>query len=270
MSSEDVPNAVAISQNLSRFPTLADRTAAGLPQLHVPRPADDPPRASPPTRSSPGKIDTRRLFYSGDSQGGILGGALTAVAPDFNRSVLIVPAHELQPAAHALDIRPLRAIVLNPNYPTQLERALLASMIQVLWDRGEPNGYAWHMTSDPPPGHAAAQGASAPVVRRPPGGERGHRGAGAGDRLAPAHARGRPGPQPRPRPYYGIPRIRASRSGDALVVWDIGPLRAAAWARLPPPARATCRPRSAWTRTRSCGFEPRPPPDLRVPESTAR
>ena len=22
-------------------------------------------------------------------------------------------------------------------------------MIQMLWDRGEANGYAWHMTSDP-------------------------------------------------------------------------------------------------------------------------
>ena len=37
-------------------------------------------------------IDTRRLFYYGNSQGGIAGGALTAVAPDFNRSVLYVGA----------------------------------------------------------------------------------------------------------------------------------------------------------------------------------
>ena len=36
-------------------------------------------------------IDTQRLFYDGNSQGGIMGGALTAVAPDFNRAVLGVP-----------------------------------------------------------------------------------------------------------------------------------------------------------------------------------
>ena len=36
-------------------------------------------------------IDTRRLFFDGNSQGGIMGGALTAVAPDFNRAVLGVP-----------------------------------------------------------------------------------------------------------------------------------------------------------------------------------
>ena len=33
-----------------------------------------------------------RLFYDGNSQGGIMGGALTAIAPDFNRAVLGVPA----------------------------------------------------------------------------------------------------------------------------------------------------------------------------------
>ena len=36
-------------------------------------------------------IDTRRLFYDGNSQGGIMGGSLTALAPDFNRAVLGVP-----------------------------------------------------------------------------------------------------------------------------------------------------------------------------------
>ena len=36
-------------------------------------------------------IDTRRLFYDGNSQGGIFGGALTALAPDFTRAVLGVP-----------------------------------------------------------------------------------------------------------------------------------------------------------------------------------
>ena len=37
------------------------------------------------------RIDTQRLFYAGASLGGIIGGALTTVAPDFNRSALIVP-----------------------------------------------------------------------------------------------------------------------------------------------------------------------------------
>ena len=37
-------------------------------------------------------IDAQRLFYDGNSQGGIMGGALAAVAPDFDRAALGVPA----------------------------------------------------------------------------------------------------------------------------------------------------------------------------------
>ena len=43
------------------------------------------------------------------------------------------------------------AAVLYPSYPDELMRPLLLSLVQMLWDRGEPNGYAWHMTDDPYP-----------------------------------------------------------------------------------------------------------------------
>ena len=41
------------------------------------------------------------------------------------------------------------AQVLYANYPNELERPLILSLIQTLWDRGEANGYAHHMTRDP-------------------------------------------------------------------------------------------------------------------------
>ena len=46
------------------------------------------------------------------------------------------------------------AAILYPSYPTS-RRPLLLAMIQMMWDRGEPNGYANHMTSDPLPGTPA-------------------------------------------------------------------------------------------------------------------
>ena len=46
-----------------------------------------PSRTERATRSS----TPRRLFYDGNSQGGILGGSLVAVAPDLDRGVLGVP-----------------------------------------------------------------------------------------------------------------------------------------------------------------------------------
>ncbi len=43
------------------------------------------------------------------------------------------------------------ATVLNASYPDELERPLLFSLIQQLWDRSDPNGYAQHMTTSPYP-----------------------------------------------------------------------------------------------------------------------
>ena len=50
----------------------------------------------------------------------------------------------------SVDFDPFGA-VLERSYPDRLQRPLLLSLIQTLWDRGEPNGYAWHMTDDPLP-----------------------------------------------------------------------------------------------------------------------
>ena len=92
MSSEDVPNAVKLLGNLSGFSSLADRNQQGfLNQLYLGRLFIHPQglTAEPGVQ---GRSSTRRqLYYDGNSQGGILGTALTAIAPDFTRAVLGVP-----------------------------------------------------------------------------------------------------------------------------------------------------------------------------------
>jgi VCBS repeat-containing protein len=145
-------------------------------------------------------IDTQRLFYDGNSQGGIMGGALTALSPDFERAVLGVPGINYSTLlTRSVDFEPyaegqfgeviedeicsqfpdppaelpdeiegplsdLRDQVedlcvggvpddtelgLYDNYPNKLERPMIFSIMQLLWDRGEGNGYAHHMTTDP-------------------------------------------------------------------------------------------------------------------------
>ncbi len=91
----------------------------------------------------------------------------------------------------------------------------------MLWDRGEANGYAWHMTGDPLP-NTPKHRVLMHGVRRPPGGARGRRGRGPHNRRA--HPRpGRPaGPQPDKVPYWGIPTFGSSYDGSAMVVWDSG------------------------------------------------
>jgi hypothetical protein len=43
------------------------------------------------------------------------------------------------------------AAILNTVYTDELSRPLILSLIQMLWDRGEPNGYAHRMTTAPLP-----------------------------------------------------------------------------------------------------------------------
>ena len=96
-------------------------------------------------------IDPSKLYYNGNSQGGILGGALTAISPDFTRASLGVPAMGYSTLLYrSVDFDTYEGF-LDPAYPNALDRALLLSMSQMLWDRSEPNGYAHVMTSDPLP-----------------------------------------------------------------------------------------------------------------------
>jgi hypothetical protein len=226
MSAEDIPNVLDLSRDLSKFPTLADRNQQGflnfmfLGRLMIHAQGFN---ANP---QFGGRIDTRRLFYAGASQGGILGGALTAVAPDFERSTLIVPAINFSLLLARSTQFGRFADVIYQSYPGQIERSLLNSMIQLLWDRGEANGYAWHMTRDPYPqtpkhtvllheafgDHQVANVATETEARV------------IGARLrTPALDPGRSLDR---HPFYKIPRIqRYPYAGNALVVYDIGPLR---------------------------------------------
>ena len=55
---------------------------------------------------------SQRLFYDGNSQGGIEGGALTAIAPDFDRAVLGVPGMNYSTLLQrSVDFAPFRALL---------------------------------------------------------------------------------------------------------------------------------------------------------------
>ena len=62
-----------------------------------------------------------------------------------NYSVLAQPLRRL---------RQVREFGLYPNYPDTLARPLVLSLVQMLWDRGESNGYANTIGDDPLPEHA--------------------------------------------------------------------------------------------------------------------
>jgi hypothetical protein len=152
---DDRPYAISALQDLSRFPAIADRLQQGflnfayLARLLI----HDDGFTSDPAFQFDGEsvIDTSDVFYWGNSQGGIAGGAFTAIAPDITRSVLYVPGMNYSTLLpRSKDFNDF-SIVLYPSYRDQSERPLLFSLMQMMWDRGEPNGYANNMTDNPLP-----------------------------------------------------------------------------------------------------------------------
>ena len=154
MSEADIGNAVAILQDVSNMPTLADRSQQGfLNAIVLGRVLTHPngfgSHEAFQDDDGVAVIDGSELFYDGNSQGGIMGGALVAVSPDIKRAVLGVTGMNYSTLLQrSVDWDTYRA-VFDPSYPTVIERGITISLIQMLWDRGEANGYAHHMTDDP-------------------------------------------------------------------------------------------------------------------------
>jgi hypothetical protein len=168
-SSDDVfPSVLPTLADLSNFPKLSDRMVQGfVNMIYLGRAMKlatgfgsnaafqlDPDGASgndPVPVIDPAK----GLFWEGISQGAIMGGALTALEPDLTHSVLNVPGMNysmlLTRSTDSGQYLDLADIGLWANYPGLQRRPLIMSLMQLLWDRGEANGYAQHMTSDPLP-----------------------------------------------------------------------------------------------------------------------
>jgi hypothetical protein len=228
MSEPDIGNAVSILQDVSNMPTLADRGQQGMlnaiflgrAMTHADgfvtheafrNDADEP------------VIDGSALYYDGNSQGGIMGGALVAVSPDVERAVLGVTAMNYSTLLQrSVDWDTYRA-VFDPAYPNIVERGITLSLIQMLWDRAEANGYAQHMTTDPydaTPQHQVLLHAAfgdhqvsvyaAEVEARTIGA--GLRCPGVGD-----------GRLPDVTPHWGLPCVAdGDATSSVLVIWDSG------------------------------------------------
>jgi hypothetical protein len=260
LAREDLANLAGVSRELSNFPTVPDRLQQGLLNfMYLGRLMIHPQGlgADPRFRSGGGSIINRRaLSYLGASLGGIEGGALTAVAPDYTRAALVVPGMNfslLLPRSTQAD--PYFALA-DASYRDELTRALILSMIGQLWERGEANAYAQHMTRNPYPNtplhevmlhmafgdHQVANVATEVEART------------IGARLR------TPALDPRRstdrRPFYGVRRIsRLPFGGNALVVWDIGPLRADG-AGTPPAPTTNVAPRAGRDPHAVTAFEP--------------
>jgi hypothetical protein len=175
MSSGDIGNVVSILGDLSTFNTLADRGQQGFINflylgramlkgmvnnvvLSCSSPVNGVCNGSSPSstavqnpfaKDGGSVIDTTELFYVGNSQGGIKGGALLAVAQDIRRGLLGVPGMNYSTMLRRSSNWKSYRLAFDGAYPDSFESPLSFGLTQLLWDRSEANGYAHHLTRDP-------------------------------------------------------------------------------------------------------------------------
>ncbi len=228
MANEDVSNAISILQQLGNFPSFTDRLQqAMVNQLFLARlmiHADGfASHAAFQDMFGDSVIDPSDVFYDGNSQGGIFGGTVMSIAQDITRGVLGVPGMNYSLLlTRSVDFDLYKAFYY-PAYPDEMVRPLGLALIQMLWDRSEPNGYAHHMTDDPLPNtpahdvllHSAfgdhqVSNLATEIQARTIGASI-HQPA-----LAPAR-------HTDVDPYFDIPAIPSYPfNGSALIIWDSG------------------------------------------------
>jgi hypothetical protein len=227
-SDEDIPQAIKALQDGGQFPAFVDRQLQGhLAQMFLGRLMLHPQGlAAHPSFQTEGRplLDLSELFYDGNSQGGIMGASLAAVSPDFRRAVLGVPGINFSTLLYRSSNWDVYGAIYNPSYPDAGDRVLGLSLIQMLWDRSEPSGWAAHVSQDPPPDtppktvllHVAVGDWQVSTWQA----DALARTIGAVSARRPAIAPGRTLERSQ---LYGIPAIDAFPfGGSAIVYWDAG------------------------------------------------
>ncbi len=227
----DYPLAIQAVSNLNHFSALVDRLQQGvlntlfLGRLMLNRHG----LATSPAFEAGGHsiLDTHYLYYDGNSQGGIEGGLTTAVSPDIHRSVLGVTGIDYgnMLIQRSTDFAPFKTL-LEAAYPDPSLYPVLSDLLQQLWDRGDPDGYAPQMTTHPLPDTPAHE----VLMQIAYGDFQVSMYAGAAEArtigaravepaLGPARARDR-------NLFYGIPAVgHYPFAGSAVEIWDSGPGR---------------------------------------------
>jgi len=263
---QDAPTVASILAEMGQFPKLADRVQQGLLNfIFLGKAMLHPSGLCSHAAFQVGGqciIDRSELFYDGNSQGGIIGGALMAVSPDIKSGVLGVPGMNYSTLLQrSVDFDTYAQVFYNA-YPASLDQQFVLSLIQMLWDRAETNGYAEVLApgknlpgtpakrvllhpgfSDHQVTHTTAEvmartmeaSVHCPAVIRGPRAQRGPAVAAAEhpDVAAEAGYLSTQGamlrtPHPLSRhhddePYFAIPCALPAQPGNVLVVWDRGP-----------------------------------------------
>ena len=163
MSENDVGNVVRNLNDMSTWSTQVDHMLQGFvnfqflgrlinsPDGFVTDPAFQDGGANP-------LFKTNDCHFMGYSQGGIMGGAVSAVSTEWTRVILGVPGMDyggllLQRSVDWDEF----AAIFDQAYTNPVDEQLVLQLAQLLWDRGENEGYAEQLVSNTYPGIPAKQ-----------------------------------------------------------------------------------------------------------------
>jgi len=235
-ASEDAGFATQALQDFSLLQAVFDRQQQGLLNfMYLARllKHDEGLRSDPAFQAGGVPVfDNSTVYYDGNSQGGILGGALMGVIQDVTRGALGVPGmnysmllrRSIDFATYSLFFSGSNTGESGGGYPSVKDQSLLLSMAQMLWDRAESSGYVYHIEHHPlpnTPAHAVLMQVAfgdhqvsmwtAEFMART---------IGAKLRVPAVE----PGRHPDSNPYFGLEPVPAGDfTGSVLTIWDNGP-----------------------------------------------
>jgi hypothetical protein len=159
-------------------------------------------------------IDPTQRFYRGDSQGGIFGTTYMSISTDVTRGLLGEPGAPYNLLLNRSADFGGFFIILRGVYPDPLDIQLGLALIQVLWDRTDPDGYIAYLNKNMLPGTPQHQ-----VLIHEGIGD--HSVTTLGAQFI-ARTIGAQNLKTVNREIFGIPDANSSFSGSGIVEWSFG------------------------------------------------
>ncbi len=156
MSSSDIPNVARNLVDMSTFDTQVDHMLQGFVNFQFLGRLINSSHGfvTDPAFQSGGQplFRIHDAHFMGYSQGGIMGGAVSALTTEWTRAILGVPGMDYGGLLlnRSVDWDEFAA-VFTASYTDPVDQQVVLQLAQLLWDRGENEGYAQHLTSNPYP-----------------------------------------------------------------------------------------------------------------------
>ncbi len=151
MASADVDTVTAAAtQDLNLFRHAVDRQHQGIINSLLAMRMMSGRMVGDPNLQVGGKpiIDPTKRYYRGDSQGGIFGTTYMALTTDVTRGLLGEPGMPYTLLLdRSADFSGFR-FLLKGGFPNGLDLRLVEALLQITWDRTEPDGYAPYLAKD--------------------------------------------------------------------------------------------------------------------------